>query len=64
MQVRGCRPGGCRLGGVLLSLAQLGDGGGQGDELGHEREGHQRVVACEIPASAIIRAVHRSWSPS
>jgi len=43
--VRGCRPGGSRLGGVLLGLAQLGDGGGQGDKLSHKRDSHQRVVA-------------------
>ena len=49
MQVSGCGPGRSRLGGVLLGLAQLGDGGGQGDELGHERDGHQRVVAGQVP---------------
>jgi len=40
---RGC------LGSMLLGLAKLGDGSGQGDELGHERDGHQRVVASEVP---------------
>jgi hypothetical protein len=40
---RGC------LGGMLLGLAQLGDGGGQGNELGHERDGQERVVASEVP---------------
>jgi len=33
---------------MLLGPAQFGDGGGQGDELGYERDGHERVVAGEI----------------
>ena len=49
MQVSGCAPGRSRLGRVLLGLAQFGDGGGQGNELGHERDGHQRVVARQVP---------------
>ena len=39
VQVGGCSAG-CRgLGSVLLGLAQLGDGGGQRDELGHQSDG-------------------------
>jgi hypothetical protein len=34
---------------MFLRLPELGHCGGQGDELGHERNGHQRVVAGEIP---------------
>jgi hypothetical protein len=37
------------LGRVLLGLAEFGHGGGQGDELGDERDGHQRSVAGQVP---------------
>jgi hypothetical protein len=49
MQVRGCRPGRGCLGCVLLGLAQFGDGGGESDELGHECDGQERVVAGQVP---------------
>ena len=49
MQVASRVTGRSCLGGMLLGLAQLGNGGDQGDELGHERDGQQRVVAGEVP---------------
>jgi len=49
MQVGGCGAGRCRLGRVLLCLPKLGHRSGQGDELGHERDSHQRGVAGQIP---------------
>lgn len=49
MQVGSRVAGRGRLSGVLLGVAQLGDGDGQGNELGHERDGHKRVVAGEVP---------------
>jgi hypothetical protein len=48
VQVSGCAPGCCCLGGMLLGLAQIHDRGGQGNELGHERDGHQRVVTGQV----------------
>jgi hypothetical protein len=49
MQVGGCGAGCCCLGGVLLGLAQFGDGGGQRDELGYQGDGHEGVVAGQVP---------------
>jgi hypothetical protein len=49
MQMSGGGTGGLCLGGQLLRLAKLRDGGGQGDELGHQRYRRQRRVTSQVP---------------
>jgi hypothetical protein len=49
VQVGGCGAGCCCLGGVLLGLAQLGDRGGQRDELRHQSDGQEGGVAGQVP---------------
>jgi hypothetical protein len=49
VQVGGGGTGCCCLGGVPLSLAQLGDGGGQRGKLGHQGDGHEGGVAGQVP---------------
>ncbi|HUL25639.1 MAG TPA: hypothetical protein VLW44_07690 [Streptosporangiaceae bacterium] len=44
MQVLRCRAGRGCLGSMLLSLTQLGDGGGERSEVRHQRRGEQAGV--------------------
>jgi hypothetical protein len=49
MHVSGGGAGRRRLRRVLLCLTELGYCGGQGNELGHERDSHQHCVSGQVP---------------
>jgi hypothetical protein len=64
VQVLRCRVSGGRLGSMLLSLAQLGDGGSERNEVRHQRRSQQGGITGEITGHGQQPRLVRRRSPS